>query len=84
MQKDFDSGNSESTAYQDKVSVNIRLPADIVEILDEVIFYAKKEIGKNKRRKITKSEFYEMVFRDLVNEYKLTGKESRLWKAVTA
>jgi hypothetical protein len=83
MQSGFEMESSESTIYQEKSSVNIRLSTDIIETMDEVLFYANKEM-RNKRKKLTKSDFYEIIFREIVNEYKLVGKESRLWKTIVS
>ena len=84
MPSEFGKDDAESKTYQrEHANVNIRLPADIIETMDEIHFYANKEM-RGKRKKLTKSEFYETIFRDLINEYKLTGKESRVWKTLVS
>ena len=82
MQKRFEMEAASSTEYQNKENVNLRLSADISETIEDVLFYARKEMVRGKRKKITKSDLYETIFRDLISEYQTRGKESRLWKLV--
>ncbi|MGI8467804.1 MAG: hypothetical protein ACR2N3_05060 [Pyrinomonadaceae bacterium] len=84
MNKRFETDNPELNEYQNKENINFRLAADVNETLEEVLFFARKEIVKTKRKKITKSEFYEAILRDLSLEYQAKGKESRLWKLLLA
>ncbi|MDQ3800119.1 MAG: hypothetical protein M3384_11745 [Acidobacteriota bacterium] len=81
MPSEFGKDDVGSKNYRHQANVNIRLTADIIETLDEIHFYANKEM-RGKRKKLTKSEFYEIIFKDIINEYKLIGKESRVWKII--
>lgn len=66
----------------EKVLVSFYLSQKTSEQIDDILFYLKKQLPFEKRRKLTKSFFYETGFKILIDEYNEKGKESHLWKAV--
>lgn len=70
------------TSSEDKILISFYVFHDTLERLDDLLFYMKKQLPIEKRRKLTKSIFYETGFKILIDEYNEKGKESRLWKAV--
>lgn len=66
----------------DKYLVSFYLSAATVEKIDDLLFYLKKRVPMDKRRRLTKSMFYETGFRILIEEYNSKGEESLLWKAI--
>jgi hypothetical protein len=59
-----------------KFLINFYLFADAVEKIDDVLFYLKKKLPIDKRRKITKSVFYEIGLRIVAEEFNKRGEES--------
>lgn len=66
----------------DKIQVNFYLSTKTLEKIEDLLFYAKKRLPLDKRRKLTKSIFYENCFNIIINEYNLKGEESVFWKSI--
>lgn len=52
------------------------------EQVDDIIFYVKKQLPFENRRKLTKSTFYELGVKILIEDYNKEGEDSLWWKAV--
>lgn len=66
----------------DKILVSFYLSPKTVEKIDDLLFYAKKRLPIEKRRKLTKSVFYETSLQIVIEDYNAKGEESPLWKAI--
>ena len=66
----------------EKILVSFYLSQKTSEQIDDILFYMKKRLPFEKRRKLTKSTFYETGFKILIEDYNNKGEESRLWKAI--
>lgn len=66
----------------DKILVSFYLSLKTLEKVDDLIFYVKKQLPIGKRRRLTKSVFYETGFKILIEEYNNKGEESSLLKAI--
>lgn len=66
----------------DKIQVNFYLSIKTLENIDDLLFYVKKRLPIGKRRKLTKSIFYETCFNIVINDYNLKGEESIFWKTI--
>ena len=66
----------------DKILVSFYLSPESLERIDDLLFYMKKRLPIEKRRKLSKSVFYETGFKILIEEYNRKGEESSFWKAV--
>lgn len=66
----------------EKILVSFYLSPKTLEKIDDLVFYVKKQLPIDKRRKLTKSVFYETGFKILIEDYNLKGKESLLLKAL--
>jgi hypothetical protein len=67
---------------EDKILISIYLSPKTLEKLDDCLFYVKKRLPIEKRRKLSKSVFYEIGLRIIVEDYNAKGAESPLWKAI--
>lgn len=74
--------NKSDNLADDKIQVNFYLSAKVLERIDDLLFYAKKRLPIEKRRKLTKSIFYETCFDIVIDDYNLKGEESIFWKAI--
>ena len=66
----------------DKILVSFYLSPKTLEKLDDLVFYVKKQLPIEKRRKLSKSVFYETGFKVLIEDYNSNGEESLLLKAI--
>ena len=66
----------------EKILVSFYLSQETSEQIDDILFYVKKRLPFEKRRKLTKSVFYETGFKILIEDYNSKGEESSLWKAI--
>jgi len=78
------SENSSVHAKSEKDKVMIHLPIETSEKIDDVIFSLRKRLPRNKRKKLTKSKFYELIALSMLNDLKSMGNESILVKVVDA
>ena len=67
---------------EDKIQVNFYLSVKTLEGIDDLLFYAKKRLPIEKRRKLTKSVFYETCFILVMADYNLKGEDSIFWQAI--
>jgi len=67
---------------ENKILVSFYLSPKTLEKVDDFLFYAKKRLPMGKRRKLTKSVFYETALRIVIEDQNLKGEESPLWKAI--
>ncbi len=66
----------------DKILVSFYLPPKTFEKVDDILFYIKKRLPIEKRRRLTKSIFYETGLNILIEDYNAKGEESSLLKAI--
>lgn len=66
----------------EKILVSFYLSQKTSEQIDDILFYVKKRLPFEKRRKLTKSTFYEIGFKILIEDYNAKGEESRLLKTI--
>lgn len=69
-------------AVTDKVLVSFYLSPATAEKIDDVIFHIRKKLPINKRRKLTKTFFYEIGLMLALEDYDRKGEESLLWQTV--
>lgn len=64
--------NSKSSTNKTKIEkeqVNLSLPVDLVEDIEQILFYARKAVPREKRKKLHKSKLYEIVFQGVLKNY---------------
>ncbi len=57
----------------DKILVSFYLSSKTFEKVDDLLFYIKKQSPMERRRKLTKSIFYETGFKIIIEEYNAKG-----------
>ncbi len=65
-----------------KILTSFYLSPKTQEKIDDLLYYMKKRLPIGKRRKLTKSIFYETGFRILIEEYNSKGEESALLREI--
>jgi hypothetical protein len=70
------------TSTDDKIKVNFYLSPKTLEKLDDLLFYVKKRLPIEKRRKLNKSVFYEICFQIIIEDNNFRGEESSFWKSI--
>ena len=66
-----------------KIMVSVYLSSRTVEKVDDFLFLAKKRLPMGKRRKLTKSVFYEAVLRIIIDDPNLKDEEGVLWTEIS-
>lgn len=66
----------------DKILVSFYISGETFERIEELLFYLKRQFPLEKRRKLTKSIFYETGMKLLLEDYNMKGKESLLYKSI--
>lgn len=67
---------------RDKIATNVYLTSASLEKIDDFIFYARKRLPMEKRRKLTRSVFYEVGLKTAIDDFNKKGEQSALWKAI--
>ena len=75
-------GEKIDNSADDKILISCYVSPTTLERLDDLLFYFKKRLPIEKRRRLTKSIFYETGFKILIEEYNTKGEESLFWKEV--
>jgi len=66
----------------EKILVSFYLSQKTSEQIDDILFYIKKQLPFENRRKLTKSTFYETGFKILIADYQAKGEDSQLWRTI--
>lgn len=77
--KKIDNPNEEDG---EKILVSFYLSPKTLEKIDDLVFYVKKRLPINKRRKLTKSVFYETGFKILIEDCNAKGEDCVLLKTL--
>jgi hypothetical protein len=66
----------------DKIAISFYLTSDALEKIDDFIFFTRKRLPVEKRRKLNRSIFYEIGLKTVIEDYNKKGEDSALWKAI--
>jgi hypothetical protein len=66
----------------DRQPINFYVSSATIETIDDALFYVKKRLPLEKRKKLSKSIFCEACLRIVLDEYNSKGEGSSLWKAI--
>lgn len=77
-----DKKTEKSNESDDKILNSFYVLTETLEKLEDFLFYAKKRLPVERRRKLTKSLFYEACVLSAIADYNAKGEESSLWKAI--
>lgn len=72
-----------NTGNDNKVGVSIYLSSHVFDEIEDFLFSVKRKLPIRKRRKLTKSIFYETSLRIAIEDFNKNGEESSLWKAIS-
>ncbi len=64
----------------DKLLVSFYLKNNTIEHIDDFIFFTRKQLPLYKKRKLTKSVFYEAAVKIVLDDYHAKGESSQIWK----
>ncbi len=74
----------ETPATEEKMIVSIYLAFDTIDAMEDVLYYGRKTLPRNKRSKLTKSTLYELILKKFILDYEIRGKESVMWDIIVA
>lgn len=69
-------------AAKNKILISFYVSTRTLETLEDFLYFVKRQLPIERRRSLTKSVFYETGFNILIDEFRLKGKDSSLYKAI--
>lgn len=69
-------------AAKNKILISFYVSTKTLETLEDFLYFVKRQLPIEQRRSLTKSVFYETGFNILIDEFRLKGKDSSLYKAI--
>lgn len=73
---------NESDSIPIKQQIGVHLFPETLEATEDTVFYMRKQLSTTKRKKLTKSIFFEIALKAAITDYKDHGIESSIWKMV--
>lgn len=61
-----------------KEQISLYLSSDVIEKLEDIKFYAQKQLPKEKRRRLGKSTLYEIILANIIEDHLKRGQNSLL------
>lgn len=74
--------NKDEEIESNKIAVSCYFSIKSIERIDDFLFHVKKRLPMEKRRKLSRSIFYEVGLNTAINEFDKKGEQSELWKAI--
>ena len=78
----LDDQNQDSEMIQAKEKVNIYLSSEIVEKIEELVFYFRKQLPPEKRKRLNKSKLYELILEHACAEFSANGQQGILGEII--
>lgn len=63
--------------------VNLCLSTEVLEKLEDALFHLRKQIPREKRKKLTRSKLHEIILDDILTEFSKMGQNGRLGKIIS-
>lgn len=82
MMNKLDNQNQDSEVNQAKEKVNMYLSSEIVEKIDDFVFHFRKQLPREKRKKLNKSKLYELILENALTEFSANGQEGMLGEII--
>lgn len=67
---------------QKKDLVNVYISRELTEKIEDLLFNLKKQLPHNKRKKLTRSQFFELILESMVLDYENSQINSPIQKIV--
>lgn len=71
-----------TNSENEKIAINFYITLDTLEKIEDFLFLVKKRLPIEKRRRLTRSVFYEIGLKIAIEDFNKRGEESSLWKAI--
>jgi hypothetical protein len=68
---------------QTKEKINLCLSTEVMEKLEDALFHLRKNIPREKRKKLTRSKLHEIILDDILTEFSQIGQNGRLGKIIS-
>ncbi|MGC2236773.1 MAG: hypothetical protein WA584_11465 [Pyrinomonadaceae bacterium] len=75
-------GKKQNSGVQ-KEPISLYLPSDLVEKVEHIHLNIIQKLPRNKRKKLNKSQLYEIILRNIVDDHIKKEQDGMLWKMVT-
>lgn len=77
-----DNKNKGNGNESNKIAVSCYFSIKSIERIDDFLFHVKKRLPIEKRRKLSRSVFYEVGLNTAIEEFDKKGEQSELFKAI--
>ncbi|MET0752746.1 MAG: hypothetical protein ABWZ66_05215 [Pyrinomonadaceae bacterium] len=74
--------NKKQNSSVSKEPISLYLPTDLLEKVEEIHLYISQKLPRNKRKKLNKSQLYEIILRNIVDDHLENEQDGMLWKMV--
>ncbi|MGC2236183.1 MAG: hypothetical protein WA584_08480 [Pyrinomonadaceae bacterium] len=74
--------NKKQSPSISKEPVSLYISTDLLEKVEQIHLYIGQKLPRNKRKKLNKSQLYEIILRNIVDDYIENEQDGMLWKMV--
>jgi hypothetical protein len=68
---------------QAREKVNLYLSSEVIEKVEDTLFLLRKQLPREKRKKLTRSKLHELILDDILTEFSKMGQSGRLGKIIS-
>lgn len=70
------------SSKENRETINLIISSDIIEKIEDIRFYARKNLPKDKRKKLTKSMLYNLILKKAIEDHYQNGQNSLVCKTL--
>jgi hypothetical protein len=74
--------NKKQNSSVSKEPISLYLPTDLLEKIENIQLCLAQNLPRNKRKKLNKSQLYEIILKNIVDDYLENKQDGMLWKMV--
>lgn len=74
---------TEPEKNQKKEIVNVYMSRNLTEKIEDLLFNLKKQLPHDKRKKLTRSQFFELILESIILDYEINQINSPIQKIIT-
>ncbi len=80
MSNELEQQESEFSVSESRTQTTLHLKTEILDKIEEILYYTKKRLPRQKRGKLSKSKLYEIILEAVVADNKLVSKIISEWE----
>jgi hypothetical protein len=75
--------NKKQNLSVSKEPISLYLPTDLLEQIENIHLYLIQKLPRNKRKKLNKSQLYEIILKNIVDDHLENKQDGMLWKMIS-